>query len=1575
MKAARLPLILLSFLLTPFFSEASHIRGAQVYFECVGGGYYRVIADYYYNCDPGSGPPNGISGISSLIATSACTSLPTIILLITESQPVDVPIFCPGVMTTCDYGYPYSNAPANTPVGVLMIRFTSDTFYIRPGCTMDINIDESARNTSISNLISPGSLHMYASITVPADSSCGFSPGSVRPIGEIHTLNQSGKVSFQIFSANTDSVVYDLVNPKDAGSVNIPFSLGCDSTHPFGYPGQAGSFVSSFTFDRHTGVLDFTPTTVGVYALAVSATGYRNGIATGTIEWDNMFQFIIGPPHPNFDPVLINSFTPANVNGATVVDSQTVSVCAGSPMHIALQVTDPDSGDYVVDSTDAAVNMPGASISVTHSGTAIDTATLHIFWTPQISDSGYHYFILNARDTNCPLPGRNIYGFVVKVNHGIYIYPKNLTYCEQGQLTPVSAYGSQNYTWTDIGGGAPAGLVSYVHQDSSGIMVAPAVPHTYVVTGILSNQCPSADTVSVDTATLFSLTTIARDSVLCKYNTTLLSTVPNPSVLGPFTYIWYPHVGAPGLSVTATDTILASTTYRVDVTSAGGCMVHDSVRVRVSGANPRISISPSTDYVCRGDTVHLNAIVALENVVTTGTIDTCGNNVIQGSYNCGTDTITSSRSSYTYFMCTPFRGAESKHKTQYLFHASELNAYGMSSGTITDMAFFVKRINSIIPYDTFRVSMGPTTLDSLTGFVDNLYEVLPAQQYTPNLGWSYIPFTHFYNWDGLSNLVVQICYSNDTVWNYDDDVAYSNTTYNGSSFQAGVYYGSSGCDLTSQYGNMLNARPNIKFDMCIPANASSYHWSSNIVPADSTLTATVVVYDTATYHLYAGTPLGCSSETSITMHTNPYIVTQADRQVGLCQGDSLPIHIGFTIPTQPACLQNYSVSSISYSPISGTQTVIPDSLYKGNNGSQNSNDGTAGPFALPFSFPFYCSDYSRIWVNANGWISFVDPYPATQDYQTYFTQPLPVTSVYTVYPSKTIDLAMADYKVDSSSTIGYFTALSGSDTTFVIQMNNLKSRVDSTQTTSGQIQLHANGFIDILIQSSDLTSYPLSIGINDTVNMGLAAPNRNNTYYTITTPEAWRFTPWHNDPLIQSVTWSPNMYLSNDTIATPTAYPPADQRYYVNVDILVNANTVPTVCHIRDSVLVRVGSIPHTVGTGRTVVCDGDTTELIFYTSASLSSIAWSPTAGLSTSTSATTADTVHGSVTYHITATDTVGCVVKDSITVSAYHNCIWPGDANSDLVADNNDILAIGMAFGDTGAVRPHASLVWVGQPASSWDSTFATGVNCVHADCDGNGVVDYSDTIAVYQNYGLTHHKHSASRSGQYPIYITTDKQLYGPSDTIRVHLNLSDGRNLIQKIYGIAYSFDMTSAATGQIISMNQKNSWLNTGLTFERLSSAGSAQIAQCRVSHMDTAGYGTIAEIDILCSHIPHVIDSVTFMVSNIRAITARGDSVTFSVQPQTVAISQYPLGIDLTDAEHSIELYPNPNTGSFRVIQSSAMRTKMTVTDELGRVVYETYLTEKATNIDMGKVPSGIYTATFTSATSHESKRVVVRR
>ncbi|MCC6475871.1 immune inhibitor A, partial [bacterium] len=38
----------------------------------------------------------------------------------------------------------------------------------------------------------------------------------------------------------------------------------------------------------------------------------------------------------------------------------------------------------------------------------------------------------------------------------------------------------------------------------------------------------------------------------------------------------------------------------------------------------------------------------------------------------------------------------------------------------------------------------------------------------------------------------------------------------------------------------------------------------------------------------------------------------------------------------------------------------------------NEGDAVKGPYALPFSFPFYGVEYSQVYVSANGWISFTD---------------------------------------------------------------------------------------------------------------------------------------------------------------------------------------------------------------------------------------------------------------------------------------------------------------------------------------------------------------------------------------------------------------------------------------------------------------------------------------------------------------------------------------------------------------------------------------------------------------------------
>jgi hypothetical protein len=59
--------------------------------------------------------------------------------------------------------------------------------------------------------------------------------------------------------------------------------------------------------------------------------------------------------------------------------------------------------------------------------------------------------------------------------------------------------------------------------------------------------------------------------------------------------------------------------------------------------------------------------------------------------------------------------------------------------------------------------------------------------------------------------------------------------------------------------------------------------------------------------------------------------------------------------------------------INNSGTLIPKtSYYNTYNPSAPLDDGSAGPFALPFSFPFYGSSYDQYYIGINGAISFTD---------------------------------------------------------------------------------------------------------------------------------------------------------------------------------------------------------------------------------------------------------------------------------------------------------------------------------------------------------------------------------------------------------------------------------------------------------------------------------------------------------------------------------------------------------------------------------------------------------------------------
>ena len=181
-------------------------------------------------------------------------------------------------------------------------------------------------------------------------------------------------------------------------------------------------------------------------------------------------------------------------------------------------------------------------------------------------------------------------------------------------------------------------------------------------------------------------------------------------------------------------------------------------------------------------------------------------------YVLGTSASTSSLS-----VVTPFSGLRRDSRHQYLFRASELTALGLGYSTISSIAFNVTLLNSTQPYTNYTVKMGCTIASNLTsGYIDGITtEVYTNAAFTPVVGQNVLTFQNTYNWDGVSNLLVEVCYDN-TSTTSNDQVAVTNTpfssVYGGYNFTTDI---SNTCTTNSFDVISANlSRPNVTFGAC-----------------------------------------------------------------------------------------------------------------------------------------------------------------------------------------------------------------------------------------------------------------------------------------------------------------------------------------------------------------------------------------------------------------------------------------------------------------------------------------------------------------------------------------------------------------------------------------------------------------------------------------------------------------------------------------------------------------------------------------------------------------------------------------
>jgi len=118
-------------------------------------------------------------------------------------------------------------------------------------------------------------------------------------------------------------------------------------------------------------------------------------------------------------------------------------------------------------------------------------------------------------------------------------------------------------------------------------------------------------------------------------------------------------------------------------------------------------------------------------------------------------------------------------KAQYIIRASELTTAGFTAGNITSLGFEFTAIGSNL--SGFTIQMGSTTLNefptpiSLAALTNTVYS---TSLFTPVIGVNNLAFSSPYNWDGTSNLIISISWSNNNSLNSSSTIKYDSYTGN-----------------------------------------------------------------------------------------------------------------------------------------------------------------------------------------------------------------------------------------------------------------------------------------------------------------------------------------------------------------------------------------------------------------------------------------------------------------------------------------------------------------------------------------------------------------------------------------------------------------------------------------------------------------------------------------------------------------------------------------------------------------------------------------------------------------------------
>ena len=333
-----------------------------------------------------------------------------------------------------------------------------------------------------------------------------------------------------------------------------------------------------------------------------------------------------------------------------------------------------------------------------------------------------------------------------------------------------------------------------------------------------------------------------------------------------------------------------------------------------------------------------------------------------------------------------------------------------------------------------------------------------------------------------------------------------------------------------------------------------------------------------------------------------------------------------------------------------------------------------------------------------------------------------------------------------------------------------------------------------------------------------------------------------------------------------------------------------------------------------------------------------------------------------------------------------VWPGDANDDLVADVNDLLAIGLSFGNTGPARSNASNAWTPQFAFPWLDTIQGGVDFKHQDCNGSGIVNADDTLAIVLNYGLTHNKTGGVNGGPGDPPLTfqmpTDSAMVG--DTLHVPILLGDNGNMVSNAYGIAFTinYDQTLIDTNSFY-VTFDNNWMGSAPNALDLSidmyNNSRCDAAFVRTDHQSANGMGQIGTAHfIIIDNIDGKrnitsIDTLELSFSNVNLIGLDGEVMAVNAMPGEMIITDESVDRVSPGFELAIDLYPNPAHDLVTLEAGGYQIESIEVLGLNGQQVFAEITSTDKVRIPLQSIPAGLYFVKVKTEVGTHVKKLLV--